>query len=260
MMNNFCILFFTSTKGHYGCKDIYKTTLKSLVKNLKSCGDIFPPLIAHIKISPGEANVANKMANWITKQYPNASIITSEGEWSHNGTSHGQYLLDISKQLTNALRLGYDYYLHLEDDFVFNTDNIIGELRKGVKLLNQNVHLLNYRWAKEGDGDFIERTKATRFESADNKRSLGYRNGAEISFNPYISKIKDMYYIVSLTVGVYPTVSLHCEMAVTLSALSFALCPDPFIIMDNADSVKMVTHIGTKEFAEKCDKSKSNKK
>lgn len=85
------LLFFTSTKGHWGFRDIYKTTLALLDRQIPLVQ--FNVKVAHIKVTPGEEIAAHAMTGYL--ESIGFKVLTTSAEWSHN-TSHGnQYLRDI---------------------------------------------------------------------------------------------------------------------------------------------------------------------
>jgi hypothetical protein len=252
---DFCVCFFTSTKGHFKNKTIYKHTLENLEKDLASTTKIF----VHIKVTPGEEEIANNMAQTITSIFPDAQITQTVGQWNHvDGSSHYEYLKDIHTLFEKARY--YNYALFLEDDWLFNNNAYVAfyrhndikldfreEMRKAKGWLKGVPEIFCYRWLRD-DPTIDERTDA--------KKDFGgllYSQNKEFSFNPCVIRPKEMFLIASFVVKMYNHLHPHCEMAVT-QAINFLFNEKAKFVFEMQESV---THIGTQEFVNSITNEKS---
>lgn len=245
-MKNISLNFFTSTKGHFGCKTIYKKTLD----RLKVIGalDSFAFKIAHVKISPGEDNIFKTIYSSLLSDYSFDKIFFTFGEWSHtSGSSHLEYLKDINTLYTKLLYEPKtpDYGLWLEDDWFFHSsaEEFQYFLQKGINVLSNNKHIMSYRVTRRDDDDIINRTKSIY----DEKRDLFLHNN-EFSFNPTIVRNLEQHRVSSLALNcqLHP----HCEMAYTIASNIMSREHQNRIF--SFSHTRIIEHIGDPNNAEEC--------
>jgi len=255
-MFNYSLNFFTSTKGHFNCKNIYKYTLNDLFK--KSI--IFKSLsykIAHIKISEGEESIGSEMEKFLYSDFKFDKVLTTVGKWSHSdGSSHFEYLKDINKLYSWYELSNIPFGIHWEDDFCFNIENADDFIKRGFDFIKYNHNKLTFRYTREGDEDILQRTNAKIYVpyNYDNIYQSVYAQDNEFSFNPTFLRNSDMKYISKFAAKTYPNIHAHCERAFGLVANylnseknTFGFYEDRFCFVDN----KILTHIGTPDFAAK---------
>lgn len=92
---NLCI--FTSTAGHFGNFDVYKTTIDHFEKSLGGNLDVFNYKIAHIKVRPREEerNRLPEMLDYFKSK--NINTLITESEWGRGMSHQNEYLKDINK-------------------------------------------------------------------------------------------------------------------------------------------------------------------
>jgi hypothetical protein len=249
-MNNLSLNFFTSTKGHFGAKNIYKYTLNNLLSKseiLKKCFKI-----AHIKISPGDEEFAKEMEIILYKEFGFNRVGLKHGKWSHSdGSSHLNYLSDIKTLYSNNDLLNIQYGLHQEDDFILNVDDFDSYILDSLFVLGRYPNILTNRHIREGDDDILERTKAIAIGgwAKENNSSL-FAQSCEFSFNPTFIRNKDMNYISNFTYKTYPRINGHCERAFGLVANYLNSDRNEFGFYDNRFTFinkKIWSHIGCPE-------------
>lgn len=237
--------FFTSTKGHFGCRTIWKETLN----NLRVVLDLYPLLykVAHIKVSPGDELYAEEMESQLWNEFGFQHVIKTVGEWSHTkGTSHTEYLKDIETMFSflrenSKAEIG----LWMEDDWIFSQDKLLSTIYTCLSSLTSNPAALAVRPTRTDDTDIITRTHAKFLKENDVGLKI-YGQNREFSFNPTFIRNPDQYFISKIAKGgnLHP----HCEMAYTLASNYFSETDTPFLFVDS----KIVTHIGTPEMAQEC--------
>lgn len=105
-------VFMTSTKGHFGYKDIWRTTLDHWDHQLPLSS--YSIKVAHIKITPGEETLGEDMATEL--RHRGFVVLTTVAAWSRGQSHQNAYLSDqikVSKELT---LYSNPYILFVEDD------------------------------------------------------------------------------------------------------------------------------------------------
>lgn len=182
---NLC--FFTTTKGHFGRKDIYKITIENLFSKIQY--HYFFDRIAHIKVSPGEEEVANEMEEYLASK--KFHVLKTIGEWRHNDNSHGyEYNKDIYTMFSNQM-VGRDRFsLWLEDDWILNGRDIERKFYDAQIFLNNKPDYLSVRV----NADRYEDDKV--FDNGKFKvQKENYTNwGPTFTFQPTIVKTENIHY------------------------------------------------------------------
>lgn len=250
---DFCVCFFTSTKGHFKNKTIYKHTLQNLEQKLASTTKVF----AHIKVTPGEEWIADEIESIIISIFPNTIVFQTIGQWNHiDGSSHFEYLKDIHTLFEKSRY--YNYALFLEDDWLFNDKTAIAfyheveldfaeEMNRAKGWLKAVPEIFCYRWLRN-DPEIASRTGAKL-----DFGNLLYSQQKEFSFNPCIVRPKEMFLIASFVVKMYNHLHPHCEMAFT-QAIDFLFNGKAKFVFEAKQSI---THIGTQEFVNSISNEKS---
>jgi hypothetical protein len=144
------LLFFTSTKGHFGFKDIYLDTLNYL--NRKIPLSSFAQKIAHIKVSSLEQEQAAKMTAELEKR--GFTVIAVTADWSHGIAHQNEYMKDLIRVSKRPEVYKNDYVLWLEDDSPFEFHNEVTIERgfyRSLTLLTENPDLISVRFLRRND-------------------------------------------------------------------------------------------------------------
>jgi len=147
--NGICYCFFTSTKGHFGQKDIYKTTVSSFPDAIFD--SIFKEKVVHIKREEGDDELFSDMRDYFLLK--GFKVLFSFGKWSHNTASHAEeYTKDIIKMFNDKTVHTCRYSFFEEDDYLLSAKNI-EELTKhfyiGSDILLHNPELLRVRFKNQ---------------------------------------------------------------------------------------------------------------
>lgn len=190
-METLCVVFFTTTSGHFGQTEIYKRTVENLQKKLGSVEDYCDvDYFANIKAKRDEdKDKAEEIENWL-KQKGFATQIRF-GEWSHGNQSHcEEYTKDIISSFCHPFVQRSQYALWAEDDFILkgNVDSFMGH---SISLLRNNPDVLCVR-ANHGtdlkDGTYESSSIPTIFHQ--NKNYTPY--GPTFTFQPTIVRSRDV--------------------------------------------------------------------
>lgn len=134
----------TTTKGHFDIKTRWRETIESFGKD--NGINFFEEKVAHIKITPGDEELASEMANeLISKGF---LVLTTQGQWKHGDTSHQEnYLQDIYK-VSNFCKTPYIFIV--EDDWKIKFNEFTNKYwyARAYYLLSDNPDLMQVRIAR----------------------------------------------------------------------------------------------------------------
>jgi hypothetical protein len=143
------LVLMTSTKGHYGVRDMYAWTLTSIDRQIPL--DQFGCLYAHIKASTGDEEVTAKMeANLKALGF---IVEVTKGDWSR-GTSHQQaYLEDLRRASVHPAVQSQPYILLNEDDSTMDVHggDLVHVLHRMITFLHVNPDIVSTRFLRRGD-------------------------------------------------------------------------------------------------------------
>jgi hypothetical protein len=143
------LALFSSTRGHYGHKTIYQTTINELA--LRAPLGLFESLNVHIKRSGDDNDAFESMSKWFTDKGFN--VISSSGEWKHHHPSHFvEHGKDIGRILTDNTIQKSQYIMWLEDDVVLTGDDIGRQLAQAVDHLKERPLTVAVRWLDYSQG------------------------------------------------------------------------------------------------------------
>lgn len=237
---NLC--FFTTTKGHFGRKDIYKITVENLFSKVPY--HYFFNRVAHIKVSPGEESVADEMEGYLTSR--KFHVLKSLGEWQHHKMSHGyEYNKDIYAMFSNDI-VGRDRFsLWLEDDWILNGEDVGYKLSEAQNFLKFDPNYLSVRVnAERYDDDKILDNGKFKVQKEN------YTNwGPTFTFQPTVVKTDSIHYAYTLLRRNWEQMKhLHVELQSTYCIRGLVANPTPFAMFDY-DQLNC-THIGAPPFEE----------
>lgn len=229
-INDLTVCLYTSTKGHFGRKDIYKTTALHLLGSLEETGHRESvKKIAHVKVDPGEDLLADEMFRWL--KGAGFLVIVSRGEWKHGDESHQvEYIKD---QMAVNDNIKTQFLLHLEDDWVIKPilpgSSTSSFLLYGMdRLSDPNITQVRIpRYTNEPD-----RIRGLMVKHGIDGRVSGPFSGIYLcndwSNNPFIARTRDIR--AALTFVTRSTLPKHSEHGVgkAMSLLGWSELPFAF--------------------------------
>lgn len=244
------LLLMTSTKGHYGRHDIYKTTANDLLR----WDDIFPNKIVHIKVDPDNSSFLPEMEKFFKER--NYFVIASSGEWKHGDESHQTgYLCDLYKAIRHETTQSAPYLLFMEDDWLLDPDN--GNFHRvaqyAIQSLSSKPDLLQCRIPRfhnefERINNLMDKhgldRQAIRFSD---DKSMFYCN--DWSNNPYFCRSRDLKLALKMIFSM-KGFGHHAEHSVGAAMSFLSDSHYPFAVFENQDA--MTRHIGTPVGQEDC--------
>jgi hypothetical protein len=242
-MNKLALCLFTSTKGHFGRKDIYKITIENLFSQIGF--EFFHKRVAHIKRSDGDDETFEEMLKFFNDY--GFIVIYSFGQWSHNNNSHAsEYTKDIITMFSNKHVNECDFNLWLEDDWLFKIssgnslfhffDSACESLRKDKDLLCLRFNSQDYDKDKvlQKDGYLLQAYNYTQY-------------GPTFTFQPNITRTRDSYIAYKVIRDNQDKIgNMHIELQSGLGYKHLSNSPTPFGFFDFND-VKSI-HIGSPPF------------
>lgn len=201
------VTLYTSTKGHWGCKDLYLHTINHLNKECPL--SYFGTKLAHIKVTPGEESVAEKMESELKSR--GFSVFKTVAGWSR-GTEHQHgYLGDMRTVSMLQEFHSQPFMLLLEDDspFVSHSQSLTDLLGQACQELGQDHELVSLRTLRRGDlssSPMIDAQKDSRWFWS-----------PHFNFQPAILRTRDWYHAHRMIETNWSQVShLQCELLLRL--------------------------------------------
>lgn len=230
--------FFTSTRGHFGQKYLYRHTLKRLEEKIPLFISYYK--VAHIKVTPGEEELGEEIERDLIDY--GFEVLKTTADWRHNDSSHVVgYYQDMMKVYSDPDLREYPYVFAWEDDWLIEGENLEPLIHEALKFLKENIDSLCVRVNKKEDND-ISRT----FEATKNivGQRIDYTNwGPTVTFQPTLFKTAPWAYSVQLinnNLDILETI--HCELASGNAMKNFSNSKTPFYFF--RPDVLSVKHIG----------------
>ncbi len=227
------LVFFTSTKGHFGRKTDWKLTLNHWEKQLPL--SLFGERIAHIKISEGDQALATEMAIELVAR--GFHVIETVGSWSR-GLSHGAAYLGDQVTVSKEARLyRQPYLLFLEDDSLAISSEIPLEdlLLQSCQRVAENHELLTVRLARPHD----DRGPTAAHPQPDRR----FYYSQDLNFQPLVMRSLDFYRLcLALEANPEACQNVQCERLWRLILDSFSRSPFRHIVYE--PSFAHTAHIG----------------
>ncbi len=217
------LLFFTSTKGHFGRKTDWRLTLNHWEKQIPL--SLFGQRIAHIKISEGDQALATEMAIELAAR--GFHVIETVGSWSR-GLSHGAAYLGDQIRVSKEARLyRQPYLLFLEDDSLAFSHQLSVEdlLLQSCRFLAENHELLTVRLMRRHDN-----RGPTALHAAPDPR---YYYSQDTNFQPLVIRSLDFYRLcLALEANPEACRNVQCEQLWRLILDSFSRSPFRHIVYE----------------------------
>lgn len=197
------LLFFTSTKGHFGFKKIYADTLEHLNKQIP-LGN-FTQKIGHIKVSPGEEELGEKMKSDLIN-YGFDDVILTVADWSRGVVHQNEYMRDVIRVSQKQNIYSCPYVLWLEDDSPFTSHPVSLEtcLNRMTKMLDASPDILSVRFLRRPD------LPSSPIIPSGNEE---YFWSPHFNFQPVIMRSRDFYLACKIIDDNFEsTKNIQCEM------------------------------------------------
>lgn len=200
------LLFFTSTKGHFGFKRIYRDTLEHLNKNILIKD--FQCRVAHVKVSDSpEDEILAKQMEQELREYGFDEVILVKSDWSRGIVHQNEYMRDVIR--VSKVNKIYDcpHVLWLEDDspFVCHKESLLSCLHRMTKIVDSSPDIISARFLRRGD--FC--TSPTLIEEGEDR----YFWSPHFNFQPLIMRSRDFYLASKVIEDNFDKVSnIQCEM------------------------------------------------
>ena len=250
---NLNLIFFTSTKGHFGHKDIYKHTLNDLATKIDP--KLLDKKVAHIKISPGEEDLAVEMRAFLY-QWGFNEVLSTVADWSHNANHGEEYTKDITKTLDFLSTYGAaEYTLWMEDDYVFQYKNSLFKLKDPFQMAINSL--------KDDLGNMVVRfnldkpspNAIEKVNCCVNRQKENYTQwGPTVTFQPTIYRTKDLWwaYCIFIKNNWEKLKNVHIELRSGYSLFPLTNKKEPFLEFDY--DIARSVHIGVKNYKEILDR------
>lgn len=186
---NLCI--FTSTKQHWGRHDIYQKSLVDLAKKLD-----LDKVNKYVHIKADSISKLLEMQKFY-ESYGFAVIVT-EGTFRHFEDSHQlEYLKDIKKMYLDIVDRNTKFCLHLEDDWLFQTQQLVEEIYNMENFLCENKEIVSCRFPRfHNEVERIGRLRQKHGLDVDVAYSPDYPDffvhNDNLSLNPTIFRTSDI--------------------------------------------------------------------
>jgi len=245
MKNNIALCFFTSTKGHYDIRSRFKETVVNI--NLQVPIRDFCCAVAHIKITPGEQDIADDMQK--TLESYGFQVEKTTADWRHADQSHqSEYLKDIKRIFNLKEVQACEYALFQEDDITIHPrkHDLRYYLYKSTSILKNNTDVISVRIPRaSNERERINKLKQKHgifSKTADSDEKELYFFASDFSNNPHLIRPRDMRNALILMERHPQSFMQHSEMGLGPAIKYFSYSDMPIAIF-NPDQI-VGRHIG----------------
>ncbi len=231
------VCLFTSSKGHFGHRDVYKTTLDHLDRQLPLSS--FGQLIAHNHVTPGEEDVsADIVADLKGRGF---HVLTTTSPWVRGLSHGGSYLADQVTVSKDKRLYTQPYMVFLEDDSTLESNVLSVEdlLLQSCQMLADDHEKLTVRVMRKGD------TRGPEFFAP--VKDPRYFFSRDTNFQPLIMRSLDFYRLcLALEANPDACKTVQCEMFWRLILDDFSRSPLKHVVYET--DYAFTTHLGTPEY------------
>lgn len=253
LSENLAFVLYTSTKGHFGQKDLFKFTVDRLEKKVPLFSDFYKT--AHIKVSRDECYLGVYMMDWLIEK--GWVVKVTIGEWSHNNKSHAEaYYADKLKVFSHPDLHKYKYTIFFEDDWLLNVDEKRTQilLDGALDFLNNETSALCVRINNEAEDVNPADIRVRNFLYCQGLNRNQY--GPTFTFQPTIVRTLEWYHALRLiNKNIHQLEFTHCEILSGEAMKNFSDSQTPFCYFD--PRLISVTHIGEEGMQEKLSKNEA---
>ena len=198
----------TSDRQHRGLLDIDKVTISDTLSKSSIIRDSYK--LVHIKVTKPDENIWKDKKEWLESR--GFKVITTIGNWQNDNSSHGRGIIDdIAKIYNDDAQLLYKQFVfQIENDWIFETPNLDNSLSQSLSILTNHPEIIYHRHSRTDKSNMV--TELAAKDLGNNE----YLTNREFSFNPFMSRPKDMKYISNFVAK--NNIHEHCEMAFEIGA------------------------------------------
>lgn len=205
----FCL--WTSSKGHFGFKDIYRATLDHYDRQVPLSS--FGARLAHIKVGSQELDIGDAMEADLKSR--GFEVIKTVADWSR-GTSHQHGILQDQRTVSRDPRFHTQPFMLLaEDDSPIVSSEIPLEdlLLQSCRMLAEDHELVTVRTLRPED-------LSTTVTVPSVKPDRRWFHGEHYNLQPSIWRTRDFYTVANLIEHHWSQVShIQCEMLLRFMTL-----------------------------------------
>ncbi len=143
------LCFWTSSKGHFGHRDVWRATLTHLDRQLPL--KTFGARVAHIKVTPGEEAIGADMTADLAAL--GFETLTTVADWSRGQSHQLAYMEDVVRVSKHPSVTQQPYMLWLEDDSTITPHACSAEdlLLRSCRMLAEDNELTSVRLLRATD-------------------------------------------------------------------------------------------------------------
>lgn len=237
-------VFLTSTKGHFGHKDIYQETFNRLV----SCfgGEMPVKYFVHVKKGEDDSSVFEDMKYWFYNNFT-IDVFSTVGKWAHSHETHAQGIIDDMFSMSmevDPTRLFT--ILHEDDWWHLNREYFFDMLHAAVVQLLSDPFTFCVRIPRLGQ-DTKTIDIGNRFISKLANDCTEY--GPTVTFQPTIFRTVDFQRMLMAMYSNKDKLDrIHCEMLSTYCARQLMSNNNIVCVANQQYSCE---HIGEKDYQKK---------
>lgn len=234
------LCLWTSTKGHFTHRDVYRTTLAHLDRQIPLSA--FGQRVTHIKVSPSDEAVAAEIVADLEAR--GFKVLTTTADWSRGLSHQAQYMADVVKLSKEPAVYGQPYVLWLEDDSTLNSHVVPLDdlLARSCQMLADNHELTSVRLLRPTDLSTSPMVSVPP-EQEDSR----WFYSPHVNFQPLLLRSRD-FYLASRFVEENPqaVASVQCEMLWRMVLAPFSRSPRQHLVYH--PSYASTTHLGLPDY------------
>ncbi len=233
------LVLFTSSKQHFGFKDVYLKTLAHLDRQIPL--SLFGARVAHVKVGLDDAAFGEEMRGELEAR--GFTVLTTSADWSRGQSHQMAYMQDVIKLSKEPSVYRHPYVLWTEDDQTITPHQCSAEdlLLQSCRRLADDNELVSVRLLRRGD--------LSTSPMVGREETLFY--SPHLNFQWPLMRARD-FYLASLAIEHNPqaAATIQCEMLWRLVLANFSRSDRKHIVYlpDFAESI----HLGTPEYPALC--------
>lgn len=230
------LCLFTSTKGHFGHKDVYLTTLSHLARQIPLCD--FAARVAHIKVSEGDSVLGDEMEYELKLR--GFTVVRTTKNWSRGMEHQNQYVADIITLSKVPQVYDAPFILWLEDDSVMQPNKMSLEttLARMTTQLEIDPDIVSWRFLRRCDWATSQGIQEVRDQTFFSEH---------FNFQPLIMRARDFYLankVIDDSAGGFAHLQIEMFWRMVLGTFSRAKHKHVVWLPDYAETV----HLGTPDY------------
>lgn len=228
-------VFMTSTKQHWGHKDVYLKTLNHWARHMPFAA--YSVKVAHIKVSPNDESIAADMARELEAR--GFKVLTTVGAWSRGQSHQNQYLIDQIKVSKEPSLYRNPLILFVEDDSIIMTgDQSLDALLSKSAAMLDDPDVMSVRVMRPNDWP-----PAGSYQVIDNQI---FRH-EHINFQPLLMRSHQFHSMLKTAEDNLTAAStVQIEMLWRLLLAPYSRAPLPHVVWNR--DVAHTIHLGTPDY------------